>query len=168
MATCIAILAITPASIWGLGILLSISLSWAAMVDIDRQVLPDTITIGLTIVGVAAAFFQGSDVGLDRLIGAVVGYGSLALAKVAYSQIRGRDGLGLGDAKLFAAAGAWLGWAALPNTMVIASLVALAFIGITSIGGGKALHHDQRLAFGPYLALAMWVMWIIQMRSTPA
>ena len=161
VAANIAVLILTPAEAWAWGIVLSILLSWASLVDIDRHILPDVITISLILLGLCHAALTAGGVPLDQIIGAVAGYASLALVKHIYSRLRSREGLGLGDAKLFAAAGAWLGWASLPNVMIGAALVALAYVGIRT-GTRSPPSHNERLAFGPYLALSMWALWIWQ------
>ena len=102
------------------GAVLSFGLAWAAMVDIDRFILPDVITLGLVVVGLGAALSDGELALQSRVIGAAVGYGSLALLAGSYQRLRGRSGLGMGDAKLLASGGAWLGWTALPAILLLA------------------------------------------------
>ena len=89
----------------------------------------------------------------------LIGFSVFAGLAYAYRALRGREGLGLGDAKLFAAAGAWVGWEALPSVLLIGTVACLvgAFIG-RAFGG--TLSWSQRLAFGPYLALGFWVVWL--------
>ena len=86
---------------------LALGLAWAAMIDIDRFVLPDILTLGLIVIGLALALREGPSAAWPYIAGAAAGY--LALAGVAqiYRRVRGRNGLGLGDAKLLAVAGAW-------------------------------------------------------------
>jgi leader peptidase (prepilin peptidase)/N-methyltransferase len=67
--------------------------------------------------------------------------------------------MGLGDAKLLAAAGAWLGWQALPGLVVIAALAALA-VALAQAARGAKLAATTRIAFGSYLALAFWLVWL--------
>ena len=83
----------------------------------------------------------------------------MALIASVYRRVRGREGLGLGDAKLLAAAGAWLGWQALPSVVLIAAACGLALALATALGGGK-LGWTSRIAFGPHLALAFWLVWL--------
>lgn len=143
-----------------LGAVLSFGLAWAAIVDIDRFILPDVITLGLVIVGLAAALNEGALAVESRVIGAAVGYGSLALLAGAYQHLRGRSGLGMGDAKLLAAGGAWLGWTALPAILLIASLSCLAFVGAKAfMHGGKM--PSGAIPFGPYLAGSLWLLFLL-------
>lgn len=94
-----------------------------------------------------------------HIIGAVVGYGLLRGIAWGYRHWRGVDGLGMGDAKLLAAAGAWLGWEALPSVILIGSLSAL----LVAFGlhlARRPLTLTSRLPFGPALALGFWSVWL--------
>ena len=76
-----------------------------------------------------------------------------------YSRLRGRDGLGLGDAKLFAASGAWLGLEGLPAVLLVAcgaAIVALLVDGLAIAG----LSATTRIPFGPFLAFGTWIVWL--------
>jgi leader peptidase (prepilin peptidase)/N-methyltransferase len=77
----------------------------------------------------------------------------------AYRRLRRREGLGQGDAKLFAAAGAWLGIAALPQVVLLAALAALIAAAGLSLAGTRLRAHTA-LPFGPFLALASWSIWL--------
>jgi leader peptidase (prepilin peptidase)/N-methyltransferase len=96
---------------------------------------------------------------VDHALGALAGFVSFAAIAGVYRRARGREGLGLGDAKLLAAAGAWLGWQALPGVVVMAAASGLALALATALGGGK-LAWTSRVAFGPHLALAFWLVWL--------
>jgi leader peptidase (prepilin peptidase)/N-methyltransferase len=93
------------------------------------------------------------------LVGAFAGFAAFALIGFTYRRLRGREGLGLGDAKLLAAAGAWLGWQALPGVVLIGALSALALALAGAAGGGKLIVTTQ-IAFGSHLALAFWLVWL--------
>jgi leader peptidase (prepilin peptidase)/N-methyltransferase len=95
----------------------------------------------------------------DHAVGALAGGLGFALIAWLYRRLRGREGLGLGDAKLLAAGGAWLGWQALPSVVTLAALAALAVALAGARTGGK-IAATTRIAFGPYLALAIWVVWL--------
>jgi leader peptidase (prepilin peptidase) / N-methyltransferase len=141
------------------GLVLAPALAWASMVDIDRFILPDALTLGLVLAGLGLAAPLGWDAVLDRSIGAVAGYASLSLVAAVYARLRRRDGLGLGDAKLFAAAGAWLGWASLPFVMLIASASGIAWAAI-SLLTKRPPGVDGRLPFGPFIAAGFWAVWL--------
>ena len=82
----------------------------------------------------------------------------LAVA-VLYRLWRGREGLGRGDAKLLAASGAWLGADALPQVILFAALFALTAAGCLRLTGVR-LGVQSALPFGPFLALATWLLWL--------
>jgi leader peptidase (prepilin peptidase)/N-methyltransferase len=89
---------------------LSLGLIAAAFIDFEHMYLPDTVTIGGTILGVATASFRGFGWS-DSLIGVLAGFlGIYAPFTFLYKKVFGRTGMGVGDAKLCALAGAWFGW----------------------------------------------------------
>lgn len=135
---------------------LSLVLAQAARVDMREKRLPDYITLPLVAAGLGLAWLGVGEPLSARLIGAVSGFLLFwAIGNVVYLR-SGVDGLGLGDAKLFAAAGAWLGYAALPAVLLIASLGGLAQAYAT----GKT--RGQQIAFGPWLALGFLIGWLWQ------
>jgi leader peptidase (prepilin peptidase) / N-methyltransferase len=145
--------------------ILALSLSWSSFVDIDRFILPDAITVGLVVVGLAMHLPLGAEAMLPFIAGAVLGYSILTIAALSYRQIKGRDGLGKGDAKLLAAAGAWLSWLAIPSVLLIAASLALAYLAAISLARGR-FDSAQRLPFGPFLATAFWFEWVFGAGAT--
>jgi leader peptidase (prepilin peptidase)/N-methyltransferase len=95
----------------------------------------------------------------DHVIGAGAGFAVLALLGWAYERLRGRAGIGLGDAKLLGASGAWLGWRPLPSLVLVACAVALVLVGVMAASKGRAAI-QERLAFGGPLCLATWLIWL--------
>ena len=137
-------------------LLLTWSLIALTMIDIDHQLLPDSITLPLLWLGLVINS-QGLLVPLDdALWGAVFGYLSLWSVYWAFKLLTGKEGMGYGDFKLLAALGAWLGWQALPMVIILSSLVG-AVIGIAMI---LLLGRDKNvpIPFGPYLAIAGWIV----------
>lgn len=136
-------------------LLLTWSLIALSFIDIDHQLLPDSITLPLLWLGIT---FNLSGIYTDlhsSVVGALAGYLSLWLVFHAFKLATGKEGMGYGDFKLLAALGAWLGWALLPSIILLSSLVG-AFIGISLI----VLRQHQRdipIPFGPYLAAAGWI-----------
>jgi leader peptidase (prepilin peptidase)/N-methyltransferase len=140
--------------------------TWALIaltgIDIDHQLLPDNITLPLMWAGLIAAVAIGSTsqaalpvAPKDAIIGAAAGYTSLWLVFHAFKLVTGKEGMGYGDFKLFAALGAWLGWKLLPLVIVLSAATG-AVLGILMI----ALQGRDRRApmpFGPYLAAAGWL-----------
>ena len=73
--------------------------------------------------------------------------------------LRGRDGLGEGDAKLLAAAGAWVTWMGLPEVMLVAALTGLA-VALAGRLAGQKMEAQTAIPFGPCLAFATWIAWL--------
>ncbi len=147
----------------GLVLALSLILGWAllTLAVVDGRVfrLPDRLTLPLLGAGLAAAFALPGAPILDRLVGAAAGYAVLAAIGWAFWRLRGEEALGLGDAKLLAAGGAWLGWRPLPSVAIVACLLALAWVAVRAAGRGRASLR-ARTAFGPPLCLAIWIVWL--------
>jgi len=141
-------------------IVLAFGLVYASMVDFDRRILPNPLTIGLIVAGFASAIASRSTELDDRIIGAVAGYVSLLLVEVTYRTLRKRDGLGRGDAKLFAAGGAWVGWTSLPAVMLVASMAALVAVTALAIVR-RRLDAQAPVAFGPFISLGIWAIWLL-------
>lgn len=124
-----------------------------ACIDWDTTLLPDDITLPLLWAGLIAAGLQLSGTSLpDALWGAVAGYLSLWLVYWAFKLVTGKEGMGYGDFKLFAALGAWLGWQALIPVILMSSIIG-AVIGI-AIKIFSQLREGGYVPFGPFLALA--------------
>ena len=131
-----------------------------AALDVEHQWLPDRLTLPLIPVGLLAAWAGfGADVEA-RAIGAAAGFASLAAIALAYRHLRGREGLGGGDPKLFAAIGAWLGWEALPFVLLGAGLIGLAVVAAMRLRGRPVAATD-RLPLGALLAVTAWPLWLI-------
>jgi leader peptidase (prepilin peptidase)/N-methyltransferase len=142
---------------WGVGMqtlaawVLLASLVALAFIDLDTQLLPDSITLPLAWAGLLVNL-NGVFCPLDQaLIGAVVGYFVLWSIYHLFKLLTGKEGMGFGDFKLLAALGAWLGWKMLLPIVLAASFSgALVGIGFIVLAG-----HDRAkpIPFGPWLAL---------------
>lgn len=144
---------------WTLGLL--------AMVDLLSLRLPDMLTLPL---GVAGLVFGPALAGtplIEHVIGAASGYAALSLISWVYAWLRGRDGMGLGDAKLLAAGGAWLGWTALPNVVVLACAGGLAWAALRMSRRGRA-GLDEPIAFGLPLCAAIWASLLLAVAGAGA
>ncbi len=144
---------------WGLGwnaavwCLFSAMLLAMTMIDWDTTLLPDDLTLPLLWVGLLAASLGWTGVPLaDAVWGAMAGYLSLWLVYWAFKLVTGKEGMGYGDFKLFAALGAWFGWQALVPIILMASVIG-AFVGIVLKFSHK-LRSGGVVPFGPFLALA--------------
>lgn len=132
-----------------------------AMIDARRYILPDRITLPLTAGGIVAAWMLGLPIWLHALGGAL-GYGALVLIERLYKKARGKPGLGRGDAKLFAAGGAWCGALALPAILLLSSLSALIYALVLKWVFRRTLTADSLIAFGPFLAFGIALVWSLQ------
>jgi leader peptidase (prepilin peptidase)/N-methyltransferase len=119
-------------------------------IDIDTQLLPDDMTLGLLWIGLLLNINATFAPLQDAVIGAVAGYLALWSVYWAFKLITGKEGMGYGDFKLLAALGAWMGWGMLPVVILLSSLVG-SVIGVTMIVLSK-LGWETQIPFGPYLA----------------
>ena len=138
------------------GVLVTLSL-----IDIATMTLPDVLTLPLLVAGLIQSTISpgDSDAFLWHSAAAIIGFGSLVALNKAYRHFRNLDGLGRGDAKLFAATGAWLGLSALPSAMLLACLLAIGMIGFGSLAG-RPLSSTARIPFGPAISFGFWLTWL--------
>jgi leader peptidase (prepilin peptidase)/N-methyltransferase len=142
------------------------SLVALAAIDFDRQLLPDSITFPLLWLGLLISLCNPGAVArsipvdpASSIIGAAAGYLSLWSVFHVFKLLTGKEGMGYGDFKLFAAFGAWFGWQMLLLIILLAAfagaVVGLALIALRRHGRGVPI------PFGPYLAAAGWIalMW---------
>ncbi len=136
-----------------------------AMIDWDTTLLPDDMTFPLLWAGLIAAALQWNPaVSLSTALwGAVAGYLSLWLVYWAFKLATGKDGMGYGDFKLFAALGAWFGWPALVPMILMASVIG-AVIGI-AMKFSSGLREGGYVPFGPFLAGAGFTAMIFGPQS---
>lgn len=148
---------------WGIEGLALVAFIWLmvslTMIDIDTQLLPDSMTLPLLWAGLLLNLTE-TFVTLDQaVIGAAAGYLTLWSVYWLFKLATGKEGMGFGDFKLFAAFGAWFGWASLPLIILLSSLVG-AVIGIGMI---LFLGRDRQIPipFGPYLcgAALVYIFW---------
>ena len=119
-------------------------------IDLDTQLLPDSLTLTLLWLGLGVNLFQVWTTLPAAVVGAMLGYGALWSVYWAFKLVTGKEGMGYGDFKLLAALGAWFGWQTIPLIILLSSLVG-ALLGLTIL----ALTRQGRntpMPFGPYLA----------------
>jgi len=162
----------TAASLWAapgfrgaLGAALALVMLAISVIDARQFIVPDTLTataLALALVNAGIQDSQTALAGLEAAVlrGVVLAAGFLAM-RAAYFGIRGRQGLGLGDVKLAAVAGAWLEWTTIPIAIEIAALAALAAVAIRQLARGRPLRAIDRLPFGLFLAPAIWLGWLL-------
>lgn len=126
-----------------------------AAIDLRAFWLPNVLTAPLAAIGLAAGLGTPG----ERLIGGAVGFAALLLVAAGYRRLRGREGLGGGDPKLFGAIGCWLGWMALPLVLLAASILGLAIVLALRLAGHRMTATD-RMPFGALLAPAAFAIWV--------
>jgi leader peptidase (prepilin peptidase)/N-methyltransferase len=151
---------------WGWEAAFGLVITWflVAMtgIDLDTQLLPDTLTLPLLWLGLLAAAFVGRgthSIPVDlpsAVLGAAFGYLSLWTIYHAFRLATGKEGMGYGDFKLFGALGAWLGWQML-LPVILFSAATGAVVGIALILFRRH-GRDVPIPFGPYLAAAGWLV----------
>lgn len=162
---CAAILVALWAASEVSGLLLAVScgLGWCLLtlgaIDLRDRILPDLLTLPLIPAGLLAAFAFAPGRLADHAVGAAAGFAFLALVRWGYRALRSREGMGGGDAKLLAAAGAWLSWQALPSVVLIAAVAALTAALIGS-WAGRRLTAATEIPFGAFLGAAFWLVWL--------
>jgi len=132
------------------------SLLALAWIDRDHLRLPDALTLPLVALGLLATWWLDPDAAADHALAAAAGYLAFRGVALAYRLLRQREGLGQGDAKLLAASGAWVGLAGLPTVVLGAAVIALSMTLAQRLFQRHAA--DTPIPFGPYLALATWLV----------
>ncbi|MBF0461541.1 MAG: prepilin peptidase [Magnetococcales bacterium] len=140
-------------------VLFGFALLVLTVIDFYHYILPDVITLPGIVLGVVVAGLPVSGPPLPpleaSLIGAVAGGGGLWLFAWLFEKMTGKVGMGMGDIKLLAMIGAWLGWQSLPLTLFCAGLVGSVVGVIWIVVSGR--DRSQPIPFGPYLATGAWV-----------
>jgi leader peptidase (prepilin peptidase)/N-methyltransferase len=137
-----------------------------AVVDRRSFVIPDALTaagLGLAVVHAAA---QEPDAMVHAVLLAGVRGAALAVLflifRSVYARIRGRQGLGLGDVKLAAVAGAWLDWSLMPIAVELAAVAALCAYVLRQAVLGRPISVTNRVPFGLFFAPAIWACWVLE------
>ncbi|HVO46465.1 MAG TPA: A24 family peptidase [Steroidobacteraceae bacterium] len=147
----------------GAAIVLTWFLIALTFIDLDHQLLPDSLTLPLVWLGLMLSLWGPQPGGVPvpvgehaSIIGAMAGYLSLWSVYHLFRLLTGKEGMGYGDFKLFAALGAWLGWKMLlPIILIAAAIGAVVGIGLIALRGRS---QSSPIAFGPFLAMAGWLM----------
>ncbi len=121
-----------------------------AFIDLDTQLLPDSMTLPLLWIGLGFNLWEIFAPLPAAVIGAIAGYLSLWSVYWLFKLVTGKEGMGYGDFKLFAALGAWFGWGALPAVILLASVVG-AIVGLALMAFARH-RREVPIPFGPYLA----------------
>ena len=119
-------------------------------IDMDTQLLPDSMTLPLLWLGLGVNLFSVWTPLPSAVMGAILGYGSLWSVYWLFKLFTGKEGMGYGDFKLLGALGAWFGWQAVPLMILLSSFVGAALGIAILIARGQG--RDTPMPFGPYLA----------------
>ena len=129
-----------------------------AALDLAAFWLPNVLTATLAVTGlVDGIFFEPG--WIDRILGGLMGFGLLYLVAFTYRHVRGREGLGGGDPKLFGAVGLWLGASMLAPVLLGASITGLA-VALAMKLSGREIGMTSRLPLGTLLAIAAFPAWL--------
>ncbi len=137
------------------------SLIALAAIDWETGYLPDVLTLPLILIGIIVNIGDRFIRLQDAVVGAIAGYFVFWGIAVIFKHVRGREGLGLGDAKLLAALGAWSGWAALAPTVFLGATLALLGVGAVYLVGTR-IDGQTPIPFGPALAFSGALVFIGQ------
>ena len=159
LAVAIVELAIDPLPRALFGCVLGWWLVSLSAIDLRRWLLPDALTLPLWLAGLAVTALLVPEALFDHCLAALFGYLALRFVGWVYRGVRQREGLGGGDAKLLAAAGAWVGVAAVTQVVLLAALAGLATAAVLRLCG-IPMDRYSALPFGPFLAAATWILWL--------
>ncbi|MFO1101345.1 MAG: A24 family peptidase [Methylocystis sp.] len=131
-----------------------------SLFDARYFVIPDGPVLSLLFAGAATILASAPHEAASRLAAAATGFIALRLFGHGYEALRGTPGVGEGDAKLLGVAGLWVGFAGLPSCLIYAALSALV---AAAFAGWRELLRNPRqpIAFGPHLALGLWLVWSV-------
>lgn len=128
-------------------------------IDFDTQLLPDEITLLGVWLGLLISLKHVFVSPQDAILGAVAGYLILWSLYWVFKLLTHKEGMGYGDFKLMAMAGAWVGWQYLPVVVLIASFTGTIW-GLANIMM-RISHKDHPMPFGPFIALGAWLTLIL-------
>ena len=139
-----------------------------AVIDWRTFTIPDWLNITGASLGIAYAAVREPDAMLEATAMAVLRGTVLALIffalRYGYAKWRGRQGLGLGDVKLAFVAGAWLDWLTIPLAIQLAAFAALSAYLLRQLVSGQSMSATNRMPFGLFLAPAIWICWLLEVR----
>lgn len=138
--------------------ILTWSLIALAFIDFENQFLPDIITYSLLWLGLFAASYHLFISPKDAIFGAIFGYLFLYVIAKSYSLLRKKEGMGLGDCKMLAMIGVFVGVASLLNVILLATFSALLVSLILLLF--KKIHYHKPIPFGPFIAIGGWIVLV--------
>ena len=144
--------------------ILSLSLIIIFFIDLKHYIIPNEITFSMMALGFVKSFDPNLDSMfpnyVNSLIGGLFGYGIIWSIIYFYKQIRKKEGMGLGDAKLFAVVGFWFGWLAIPFVIFLSSVTALISVVPSLLKNSKSM--SSQIPFGPYIIIGTLLYLIFE------
>jgi leader peptidase (prepilin peptidase)/N-methyltransferase len=143
---------------WLVAVLLGAFLVALTAFDIEWMRLPDVLTFPLIAIGLLkAGVWEGQ--WLSGWAGTVIGYSFIYLVAWIWRRSGRGEAIGMGDAKLLAAAGAWFGPLALAPVLLVASLSGLLIAFVSGAYKAEA-SISAKIPFGPFIGIGMWAAWL--------
>lgn len=152
-------IAVMPAGLAWATALLGWALLTLALLDVRSFWLPRALTLPLAAGGLLLTGIWNAEFPVDQAIGAVAGHVAMTIVAHLYWRLRGKEGLGDGDAYLFGALGAWVGWQGLPTALLLAGVSGL-LTAMIQVRREQPLGWLTRIPFGPHLCFGGWVVWL--------
>ena len=144
--------------------ILSISFIIIFFIDLKHFIIPNILTFSLMIIGFIKSFDPNLDSMfpnyINSLIGGILGYGIIWSIIFIYKAVRKKEGMGLGDAKLFGALGFWFGWVSIPFIIFLSSITALIHVIPSLLNRSKNI--SSQIPFGPYIILATLIYVVFE------
>lgn len=134
-----------------------------AVYDAENLIIPDVLSLPLIPTGLIVVWLlDGGEPVQTHIAAAVAGGGLLYVVRQIYYLWRGREGLGLGDVKLGAAAGAWTGLQGMSNVLLLACVLAILGVALTALFKKASVTGMTAIPFGTFLGPSIWVIWAIE------
>jgi len=157
-----------PGAVGVLGAVLALTMLAIAVIDLRSYIIPDALNATAGVLAILHAAAQEPEAMLQAIVVALLRGVVLAMMFLAlrsgYARWRGRQGLGLGDVKLAFVAGAWLDWLTIPVAIQLAAFAALSAYLVRYLVSRKSLSATSRMPFGLFLAPAIWICWLLEVR----
>ena len=136
-------------------IILSLAFLIIFFIDLRHYIIPNSITYPMMILGLIKSFDPNLNSifpnYINSLIGGIFGYAMIWSIIYFYKQIKKKDGMGLGDAKLFAVIGFWFGWISIPFIIFLSSIIALVYVLPDLLKNSKKM--SSQIPFGPFIII---------------
>ena len=145
-------------------LILSLSFLIIFFIDFKHYIIPNVLTFSMMSLGFIKSFLPNLHPMfpnyINSLIGGIFGYGIIWSIIFFYKQIRKKEGMGLGDAKLLSAIGFWFGWFSIPFVIFLSSIIALLSVAPSLINKSKKF--STQIQFGPYIILGTLIYLIFE------